>query len=49
MKGTDFWPEKDFRNNKILFLETSEEKPSVDQVKWMLRNYGMQGIFDRIS
>jgi muramoyltetrapeptide carboxypeptidase LdcA involved in peptidoglycan recycling len=27
MKGTDFWPQKDFWNGKILFLETSEEKP----------------------
>lgn len=49
MKGTNFWPQKEFWNGKILFLETSEEKPSVDQVKWMLRNYGIQGIFDKIS
>lgn len=49
MKGTDFWPKKDFWNGKILFLETSEDKPSVQQVKWMLRNYGVQGIFDDIS
>lgn len=49
MKGTDFRPEKEFRKNKILFLETSEEKPTIDQVTWMLRNYGMQGIFDKIS
>lgn len=49
MKGTKFRPENDFWNNKILFLETSEEKPGVEQVKRMLRNYGMQGIFDKIS
>ena len=42
MKGTDFWPIKDFWNNKILFLETSECKPTIEQVKWMLRNYGIQ-------
>lgn len=49
MKETDFYPSKDFWNGKILFLETSEDKPSLDQVKWMLRNYGSQGIFSKIS
>lgn len=49
VKGTKFWPNDDFWNGKILFLETSEDKPTPDQVKWMLRNYGMQGIFDKIS
>jgi muramoyltetrapeptide carboxypeptidase LdcA involved in peptidoglycan recycling len=49
MKGTRFWPHSDFWNEKILFLETSEEKPPPEQVKWMLRNYGIQGIFDKIS
>lgn len=49
MKGTDFWPNKDFWEGKILFLETSEDKPSAQQVKWMLRNYGTQGIFSKIN
>ena len=49
MKSTKFWPNDDFWNGKILFLETSEDKPSPEQVKWMLRNYGMQGVFDKIS
>ncbi|MFO7807277.1 MAG: LD-carboxypeptidase [Candidatus Moraniibacteriota bacterium] len=49
MKGTEFWPNNDFWNGKILFLETSEDKPTPDRVKLMLRNYGMQGIFDKIS
>jgi len=47
LNGTDFWPERAFWNGKILFFETSEEKPSVLRVRRMLRNYGMQGIFDR--
>lgn len=47
LNGTDFWPEHDFWNGKILFFETSEEKPSVQRVRRMLRNYGMQGIFDK--
>lgn len=49
MKATDFWPARDFWDGKIVFFETSEEKPSPDWVMWMLRNYGMQGIFNRIN
>jgi len=49
LKGTRFWPGEDFWNGKILFLETSEDKPGPDQVRYMLRNYGMQGVFDKIA
>ncbi len=49
MNGTTFWPEIDFWNDKILFFETSEEKPSPEEVRWALRNLGMQGILDVIS
>lgn len=49
MKSTQYWPKEDFWNNKVLFLETSEEKPTINQVKYMLRNYGTQGIFQKIS
>ena len=49
MKGTEFWPAPDFWNDRIFFLETSEEKPSLDNVKYVLRNYGVMGIFDRIT
>lgn len=49
MKSTKYWPKEDFWNNKVLFLETSEGKPTIDQVKYMLRNYGTQGIFQKIS
>ncbi len=49
MKGTRFWPKKEFWNEKILFLETSENKPLPKVVKSWIRNYGMQGILERIS
>ncbi len=49
IKGTDYWFQKEFWNGKILFFETSEDKPTVNQVTYMLRNYGVQGIFDRVS
>ncbi|MCL5404589.1 MAG: LD-carboxypeptidase [Candidatus Marsarchaeota archaeon] len=49
MKGTRFWPGKDFWDGKILFLETSEDKPMPDTVKYWVRNYGSQGILERIA
>lgn len=49
LKNTPFWPAEDFWRGKILFLETSEDKPTPDMVKCMFRNYGMQGIFDKIA
>ena len=49
MKGIPFWPAPDFWQDKILFFETSEDKPTPLQVKWMVRNYGMQGVFERIK
>lgn len=49
LKGTRFWPSEDFWNGRVLFLETSEEKPSPRQVMYWLRNYGAMGVFDRLS
>jgi muramoyltetrapeptide carboxypeptidase LdcA involved in peptidoglycan recycling len=49
VKGTPFWPGTDFWNDRVLFLETSEEAPSPELVTRWLRNYGVQGVFDRVS
>lgn len=49
MKGTRFWPQPGFWKRKILFLETSENKPSVEQVRYWLRNYGVMGVYDQLS
>ena len=49
LKGTSYWPETSFWKDKILFLETSEEKPSVRSIKHWLRNYGAMGVFGQIS
>ena len=49
MKGTAYWPQPAFWADKILFLETSEEATPSDKVMSMLRNYGMQGVFDQIK
>jgi muramoyltetrapeptide carboxypeptidase LdcA involved in peptidoglycan recycling len=49
MKGTPFWPSPSFWDGRILFLETSEDAPTPETVGYWLRNYGMQGVFDRVS
>jgi Uncharacterized proteins, homologs of microcin C7 resistance protein MccF len=49
MKGTSFWPKESFWQDKILFFETSEDKPLPFNVGYMLRNYGMQGILGKIK
>lgn len=49
IKASDFWPPKDFWKGKIFFLETSEGKPSIHYIDHVLRNYGMLGVFDKIS
>ncbi|MBU5593512.1 LD-carboxypeptidase [Clostridium sp. MSJ-4] len=47
LKSTEYWPCSNFWQDKILFFETSEEKPSPHNVGYMLRNYGVQGIFEK--
>jgi muramoyltetrapeptide carboxypeptidase LdcA involved in peptidoglycan recycling len=49
LKGTRFWPGPEFWSNRVLFLETSEEKPLPRQVMYWLRNYGAQGVFGQLS
>ena len=49
MIGTRIWPTKEEWKDKILLLETSEEKPSPDLVTYYLRNLGAQGIFEVIK
>lgn len=47
--GTSVWPTTEEWKDKILLLETSEEKPSPDLITYYLRNLGAQGIFDVIK
>jgi muramoyltetrapeptide carboxypeptidase LdcA involved in peptidoglycan recycling len=49
LKGTRYWPAEGFWQDRILFLETSEDKPTVDQVRAWLFNYGIQGAFDSLA
>lgn len=45
LRGTPYWPELD---GAILFLETSEEKPSPARVDGILMDYENMGVFERI-
>ncbi|MEO5975461.1 MAG: S66 peptidase family protein [Ilumatobacteraceae bacterium] len=47
LKGTRHWPAEMFWKDRIIFLETSEDKPTVNQVRQWLFNYGVQGVFDQ--
>ena len=49
LRGTDTWPELSDWQNAFLFLETSEEAPSPDLVKYSLRSYAAMGILEKLS
>ncbi|MCL2017192.1 MAG: LD-carboxypeptidase [Alphaproteobacteria bacterium] len=49
INGTNIWPDIDEWNDVILFLETAEGMPSPEQVLFWLRNFGAQGILNRIN
>ena len=49
LKGTPWWIPKKLWDGAIFFLETSDEAPTPKAVSYWLRNYGSQGILERIS
>ena len=49
LKGSAYWPSRSWWDGRILFLETSEMVPSIDQVRHWLFNYGVQGVLGRIG
>ena len=49
LRGTDFWPQVDVWQDAILFLDTSEDAPSPEVVKYGLRTYAALGILQRLS
>jgi muramoyltetrapeptide carboxypeptidase LdcA involved in peptidoglycan recycling len=48
LKGTSIWDASDF-DGTIVFFDTSEDTITPRELKYMLRNYGAQGILGRIS
>lgn len=49
MRGTKIWPEVNSRTDKIMFIETSEEKMSTIAFERIIRNLGSQWILQRIK
>lgn len=49
INGTSIWPKLDDWRGAILLIETSEETPSPDLVKYLLRNLAAQGILTVIK
>ena len=49
LRGTILWPELNEWEDKILFLETSEDQPSPDYIRWYLRALNALGIFEKIN
>jgi muramoyltetrapeptide carboxypeptidase LdcA involved in peptidoglycan recycling len=48
LKGTVWWSKPELFQNAVLYLETSEEVPSVSTVEYWFRNYASQGILETI-
>lgn len=49
ISGTEIWPKSQEWKDKILLIETSEEKISPDYLLYYLRNLGAQGILNVIK
>ena len=49
MLETEIWPKVDEWKNKILLIETSEEKMPPNYLLYYLRNLGVQGILNNIN
>lgn len=48
-KQTSLWPKDSDWDNAIMFIETSEDMTDPKFVEFWLRNYGTQGILNRIN
>lgn len=47
--GSRVWPAPERFDGAVLVLETSEDAPSVQQVRYVLRALGAAGVFDRLG
>jgi muramoyltetrapeptide carboxypeptidase LdcA involved in peptidoglycan recycling len=48
IRGTAVWPVGDEWTGRLLFVEPSEERPTPDAVRRILRSLGVLGVFDRV-
>ena len=49
LRGTDLWPDSETWQDAILFLETSEDAPPPEMVKFILRTFAALGVLKRLS
>lgn len=49
INGTSLWPSLSMWENAVLFLETSEDKPTSEQLVYFLRNLAVQGILSKLK
>lgn len=49
MVGTMLFPKAEEFKDAILFIETSEERPSPDMIKYWLRTFGANGILENLK
>ncbi len=49
LRGTRYWPTETDWKGKILFLETSDDKPLPDRLDGLLMDYQNMGVFDKIK
>lgn len=49
IKGTVLWPSDENFKDAILFFETSEDTPEPSYIEYWLRNYGSQGILQKLK
>lgn len=48
-KQTSIWPDESTFDDAILFIETSEDMPEPKYIEYWFRNYGTQGILNKIK
>jgi len=49
LRGSEFWPDSKTWQGAILFLETAEDAPTPEVVKYGLRTYAALGILQQLS
>lgn len=49
LRGTPWWPDPEYWDGAVFYWETSEDVPPPSQVRYLLRTYGMLGIYDHLA
>jgi muramoyltetrapeptide carboxypeptidase LdcA involved in peptidoglycan recycling len=49
LKETPWWPGSDIWDGAVFYWELYTDAPDLDFVRYWLRNYGMQGILERLA